>query len=51
MTKRRDRLAWTVALSLLAGVALVGGLIVEAWRDDAQPAPSPRTQFFLVALA
>lgn len=51
MTGRSDRLAWAVAVGLLAIVALAGGLIAESWREDAQRAPAPKAQFFVVALA
>ncbi len=51
MTGRSDRLAWAVAVGLLACVALVGGLIVEGWSEEGHRGPAPGTQFFVVALA
>jgi hypothetical protein len=51
MTGRSDRLAWTVAIGLLACIALVAGLIVESGPEGTRHAPAPSTQFFAVALA
>jgi len=51
MTGRSDRLAWAVAVGLLACLALAGGLIVERGSEQSQRAPAPSTQFFVVALA
>ena len=51
MTGPSDRLAWMVAGGLLAGLALVGGLIPRAWQEDAARDAAPDTEFFAVALA
>ena len=51
MTRPSDRLAWALAIGLLACVALMGALIVERGRDEAHRPPAPGTQFFAVALA
>jgi hypothetical protein len=40
-----------VAAGLLASVALIGGLMAERWREEAQRGPAPSSQFFAVALA
>ena len=51
MTKHGDRVAWAVAIGLLACLALLGGLLAQSGRDQARRAPAPTTPFFAVTLA